>query len=101
MEALTNAQKHAGCSTVTVSLRSSERPPGIALEIHDDGRGFNPAPNDRRGGSGLQNMRDRLVALGGRLGVRSEAGAGTWIVASLPVRAEVLSLQRPGIVSRR
>jgi signal transduction histidine kinase len=101
MEALTNAQKHAGCSTVTVSLRSSEQPPGIALEIHDDGRGFSPAPNDRRGGSGLQNMRDRLVALGGRLGVRSEAGAGTWIVASLPVRAEVLSLQRPGIVSRR
>jgi signal transduction histidine kinase len=100
MEAITNAQKHAGCSGVTVSIRSGEQPRGLVLEVHDNGRGF--ALGAARGsGSGLQNMRDRLAALGGRLEVRSEPGAGTWIRASVPLHAEVVPLQRPGRLSRR
>jgi signal transduction histidine kinase len=107
MEALTNAQKHASCSAVTVSLHSRAQPRGVVLEVHDDGRGFNsknnptPVGERRHSGSGLQNMRDRLAALGGQLDVRSAPGAGTWIVANLPVSAEILPFQRPGIVSRR
>jgi len=98
MEALTNAQKHANCSAVTVSLHSRVQPRGVVLEVHDDGRGLS---EHRSSGSGLQNMRDRLEALGGQLVVRSAPGSGTWIVASLPVSAEILPFQRPGMVSRR
>jgi signal transduction histidine kinase len=38
-------------------------------------------------GSGLRNMADRLVALGGRLEVRSAPGAGTTVTGQLPVAA--------------
>ena len=102
MEALTNVQKHAGCSAVTVTLLSRAQRRGLVLEVHDNGRGFLqfPAAEQRSGGSGLQNMRDRLAALGGQLGLRTEPGAGTWIVASLPISADILPFQRPGIVSR-
>ncbi len=99
MEAITNAQKHAGGSTVTVTIRSGEKPRSLTLEVHDDGTGFDP--QSRHPGSGLQNMRDRLSALGGRLSVTSEPEGGTWILASLPLQAEVLPLQRPGAASRR
>jgi len=34
------------------------------------------------------------------LGVQSEHGAGRWIIATLPLGPEILSFQRPGIVSR-
>jgi signal transduction histidine kinase len=107
MEALTNAQKHADCSAITLTIHSRARPRGLVLEVHDDGRGFPQAPRwtraaEYRGhGSGLQNMHDRLAALGGQLGVRSEPGAGTWIIAILPLAADIVSFQRPGIVSRK
>src|SRR5579859_3654923 len=105
MEALTNAQKRADCSAVTVSMHARPQPRGVVLEVHDDGRGFKPdstlVSERRHAGRGLQNMRDRLAALGGQLEVRGAPGAGTWIVANLPVRAERLPVQRPGIVSRR
>jgi signal transduction histidine kinase len=99
MEAITNAQKHSGTAAVTISIRFSEPANGLALEVHDAGRGFDPRA--RWPGSGLHNMRDRLTALGGRLNVRSELGAGTWLLATLPSPADVLPLQRPGMVSRR
>jgi signal transduction histidine kinase len=99
MEAITNAYKHAGGSLVTISIRIGEQPRSLNLEVHDNGAGFDPV--GRRPGTGLQNMRDRLAALRGRLSVRSEPEGGTWILASLPLQAEVLPLQRPGTVSRR
>jgi signal transduction histidine kinase len=40
LEAMTNAQKHAPCAVVTVSLRSAEAGRRIVLEIHDDGPGI-------------------------------------------------------------
>ncbi len=39
-------------------------------------------------GAGLQNMADRLAALGGTLTVRSRAGGGTTIEGRIPVRTE-------------
>ena len=38
-----------------------------------------------RSGQGLQNMRDRLEALSGRLTITSEPGRGTRVVGSVPV----------------
>ena len=88
---MTNAQKHAPGAVVTVSLRSADAGRRIVLEIHDDGPGIQQrvAPQ----GTGLQNMKDRLAAVGGELGINSRPGAGTWIRADAPVPASIVALQ--------
>ena len=53
--------------------------------IEDDGRGFDPATT-REDGFGLEGMRERVGLLEGRLQVESRAGAGTTIVAEVPLR---------------
>jgi signal transduction histidine kinase len=75
LEALQNAAKHAPDSKVKVSL--SEREETLAFEVADDGPGFDPASHN--GSTGLQNMADRIGALGGELQVRSSPGEGTTI----------------------
>ncbi len=52
----------------------TETPGELALEVSDDGPGFDPATAE--GGQGLQNMTDRLGAVGGRLRWESDAGTG-------------------------
>ena len=51
-------------------------------------------------GTGLQNMQDRLAAIGGELVIDSRPGAGTWIHAEASVAASVVALQ-PGTDSLR
>jgi signal transduction histidine kinase len=81
LEALQNASKYADASAVTIELSVSEDRLGFA--VADDGRGFDPAATPR--GSGLQNIADRLEALGGTLEIHSEPGAGTRLVGLLPI----------------
>jgi signal transduction histidine kinase len=91
LEAMTNAQKHAPGAVVTVSLRSADAGRRIVLEIHDDGPGIQQRVTSQ--GTGLQNMKDRLAAVGGELGINSRPGAGTWIRAEAPVPASVVALR--------
>jgi signal transduction histidine kinase len=77
-EALTNASKHARCTRVTVTVAASPRV--LRIEVGDDGRG-GAEPE----GSGLLGLRDRVEALEGRLRVDSPPGAGTRVVAELPL----------------
>jgi len=78
-EAMANATKHSACRRVAVAVTAS--PEAVHVRISDDGRG-GASPS----GSGLLGLRDRVEALGGRLGVRSPPGGGTQIEARLPVR---------------
>jgi signal transduction histidine kinase len=82
LEALQNVTKYAEASSVTVRLRSGDGV--LGFEVHDDGRGFDPASTPR--GSGLQNMADRLEALGGSLQVESTPGRGTVVIGRIPIR---------------
>ena len=60
----------------------------VALDVRDDGRGFDPtAPVERGGGFGLVAMRQRIEALSGTLQIESEPGGGTGISACLPAEA--------------
>ena len=59
-------------------------PVQVALDVRDDGRGFDPAEAN---GFGLVAMRQRIEALSGTLQVESEPGTGTAISASLPAEA--------------
>jgi signal transduction histidine kinase len=91
LEALANVQKHAPGAAATVSLRSDNAGRGVVLEVHDDGPGFKPRVMSP--GTGLQNMRDRIAAVGGELEIVSRPGAGTWLRAEAPITARVISLQ--------
>jgi signal transduction histidine kinase len=89
-EALANVAKHAAASRVGLTLSYLDNE--VALDIRDDGRGFNPQPgvNGHRasGGFGLVAMRQRMESLSGTLQIESEPGIGTAISARVPVPAE-------------
>jgi signal transduction histidine kinase len=80
-EALTNAAKHAEASAVCITVAVDDR--WVVLTIRDDGVGG----ADRSQGSGLMGLHDRVAALGGTLAVQSELGAGTALIARIPVVA--------------
>jgi signal transduction histidine kinase len=81
-EALTNIAKHARAGQVTVRIR--DRDDEIALEVRDDGAGFDPQHSSS--GFGLIGMRERLALVNGTLRVESSPGAGTVLHASIPAR---------------
>jgi signal transduction histidine kinase len=79
-EAVTNAARHAAASVVHVEVTVTGDE--LTVRVSDDCiGGVNPATP---GGSGLLGMRDRVVALGGRMTVTSPIGGGTTLVARLP-----------------
>ena len=81
-EAITNAVKHAGATTIEVRLVGTAE--GRRLEVRDNGRGFAPAAAaPQEGGFGLAGMRERSAALGASLAVQSVPGAGTTVVVEV------------------
>ena len=77
-EALSNAGKHAGASSVCVLVEQG--PDRLAVEVADDGAGGAGV----RSGGGLEGLADRIAALDGRLMVESPPGGGTVVRAELP-----------------
>jgi signal transduction histidine kinase len=97
-EALANVARHAQATRVGVTLSYLDHE--VALDVRDDGRGFDPARlggnvparpagngtgPPKGGGFGLVAMRQRIEALSGTLQVESEPGTGTGISARVPV----------------
>jgi signal transduction histidine kinase len=82
LEALQNAAKYSEATSVTVRLEREDA--HLVFEVADDGRGFDPSSTPK--GSGLQNMSDRVEALGGTFEVASSPGDGTTVRGRLPVR---------------
>ena len=90
LEAMQNVAKHAPGSTriwVVIDLDSDLR-----FEVRDDGPGFDVEATQRRG---LDNMRDRVAALGGRFELVSAPGGGTRIRGRLPGAPRVRAPQPP------
>lgn len=86
LEALQNATKHAAASNILVKLE--RQGDDVLFSVVDDGVGI-----DERtaiSGSGLQNMKDRVEALGGRLTVGGAPGAGTRVTGRIPATIGVL-----------
>jgi signal transduction histidine kinase len=79
LECLQNVQKYAGATRAVVRLRETDGE--LHFEVSDDGRGFDPATVKL--GSGLNNIRDRLDALGGRLEIFAAPGAGCRVAGTL------------------
>jgi signal transduction histidine kinase len=85
-EALTNVVKHAGASRVSILLARKDG--SVTAVIEDDGRGFE-AEGVGDGGLGLVGMRERVGLLNGRFQIESTEGAGTTLVAEVPIRQPV------------
>jgi signal transduction histidine kinase len=83
-EALHNALRHAGASCVTVALSTTPRL--VVLEVSDDGHGFAPDAPSGGPGLGLESMRERAAAAGGRLAIRS-GPKGTTVRMTVPRKA--------------
>jgi signal transduction histidine kinase len=80
-EALANVTKHAHATHAGVTVAHVDG--HLRVEVCDDGRGC----ADPGRGSGLAGLQDRVVAVGGTLGVESGPGTGTVVRADLPCQA--------------
>jgi signal transduction histidine kinase len=89
-EALTNVRKHARADRVHVALELRDQ--AVRLQVRDWGRGFmSESIADGADASekvGLSSMRERVALLGGRFEIHSEPGAGTVVVAEVPLHQE-------------
>ncbi len=87
-EALANIRKHARAKRVVLTLSYMEDI--VALDIQDDGIGFDPhclpAPllGEASGRFGLKALRERIEQLEGTFTLESTPGSGTTIAVALP-----------------
>jgi len=89
-EALTNVQRHAKASHVSISLEAT--PGRLSLDIADNGHGFNCDPRElysfvSKGRLGLVSMKERVELAGGSLAIKSDNG-GTRLTAVIPLQGE-------------
>jgi len=78
-EALANVARHSKAGHVTVEL--AYRGDDIMLIVEDNGLGFDLGQVEK--GIGLDSMRERLEAIGGRLDISSQMSGGTKVMATL------------------
>jgi two-component system sensor histidine kinase UhpB len=86
-EALTNIFRHAGATSVEIVIETTAEPLGtrpdervVRVEVKDNGVGL---PVDHKSGFGTVGMRERVIALGGQVSMRSTSG-GAVIEALIP-----------------
>jgi len=87
-EAISNAVRHGGASTIKVGIRKTDKQ--LAIEIHDNGRGINGSASEyyheqlADGDLGPVSLRERIAELGGSLRVRSSP-LGTELQMRVPL----------------
>ncbi len=81
-ESLTNIVKHARAKEVSIVLTA--KPGSVTVIVEDDGVGFEPG-RQTGDGIGLLGMRERVGLFGGRVVLESRPGAGTTVVAEVPL----------------
>jgi len=85
-EALTNIQKHAQATQVTITLTYMDTL--VALDVQDNGLGCDSAllmQSNSGGGFGLQSIREQVEQLGGELTIESEPAKGCTVAIALPI----------------
>lgn len=83
-EALANAWRHAGGADVGIVVDAPDH--RLRVEVADRGPGFDVATiGGTDGHLGLLGMRERVESLGGEFAIKSAPGAGTRLVATLPL----------------
>ena len=92
-EALANVRKHAAAPHAVVDINFGWR--SLRVTITDDGRGFDPEREAGKPGHwGWLGMRERASRIGGRVSLKSSAGAGTVVAVHAPYYMTWLSMLR-------
>lgn len=75
-ELVNNALKHSEATAINIQVFSeSDR---LSGQVTDNGKGFDISSTDNeRKGKGIENIRDRITALNGKLEIWSQPGQGT------------------------
>ncbi|MFH1811766.1 MAG: PAS domain S-box protein [Pseudomonadota bacterium] len=92
-ESLTNVRRHADARSVHVELRNASGE--LYLEVHDDGRGFEPASLDDRQGCGVEGMRERATLVDGTVDIRSAPFQGTRVRFTASTQSGVATASAP------
>lgn len=98
-EGLTNVQRHAHATQVSVGLNSSLD--SVTPEIQDDGVGTVVGASGQHpslSGYGLIGLRERVALLDGRLAFGPSPGGGSCLRISIPIR-DGRSMNRNGLAS--
>ncbi|WGV26238.1 sensor histidine kinase [Halotia branconii] len=80
-ESLTNISKYAEATEIKLDIMMTKG--SLYLMIQDKGKGFDIQQNTT--GFGLQSMRDRTLALGGKFNINSTPGSGCQIIVDIPL----------------
>lgn len=80
-EVLQNIVKHSAATEVSIAVQPEGRT--LALRIHDNGKGFDPA--SATSGFGLPNLRERAKRLGGTCDIASSPASGTTVSVKAPL----------------
>jgi PAS domain S-box-containing protein len=82
-EAITNARRHSGASTITIDATQSDTRT-LRLKVTDDGSWADPHPAGMRGrGTGINGMTERADLLGADLAIESRPEGGTVVSIEL------------------
>jgi ligand-binding sensor domain-containing protein/signal transduction histidine kinase len=84
-ESVNNVVKHSGATSAWLRLKLE--PDRFTLEIEDNGRGIAPA-DQKKGRSGLRNMRKRMEDIGGRFDMTAGAEGGTKVRLTAPLNSK-------------
>jgi PAS domain S-box-containing protein len=82
-ESLTNISRHAQADFVEIRLGQSGD--DICVEVTDDGKGFDPATMSAKISFGLMGMKERAMAVGGRVEITSAPMQGTLVSVYIPL----------------
>jgi signal transduction histidine kinase len=79
-EALNNIIRHSNATRTTIELSNNKN--RIQLIIKDNGKGFDSFSTKK--GAGLNNIRNRVYLLSGKLSINTHPGKGCTLVVELP-----------------
>ena len=82
-ECVSNAIKHAGATTLDISIIRDKD--GISGTIEDNGRGFDTSDKNNFEGIGLKNITTRIEYLKGTVDFDSASGRGTVVAFHVPL----------------
>lgn len=83
-ESINNTKKHAQTDTVYLLLKQTQTQ--LYVEVQDEGQGFDMTVAQTKASHGLNNIRQRVKLLNGKLIFSSEPGQGTKIEMIIPLK---------------
>ncbi|HEX3244836.1 MAG TPA: ATP-binding protein [Chloroflexota bacterium] len=82
-EGCSNAIRHGAATRINVALTAA--PGRLAMQLQDNGNGFEVQQGIVRTGVGLRSLHERIERRGGKLSIESATGHGTTLRAWLPL----------------